>query len=70
MTPIVSMIKRLSWFLTWGVLGLVAGTIALSSQGCSGPPLESWHTEKLTAEFTADMADEIRTFDDYIQLEK
>jgi alpha-beta hydrolase superfamily lysophospholipase len=63
------MIKRLSWFLTWGVLGLSVGTIALSSQGCSGPPLETWHTEKLTAEFTAEMADEIRTFDDYIQLE-
>jgi alpha-beta hydrolase superfamily lysophospholipase len=63
------MIKRLSWFLTWGVLGLSVGAITLSSQGCSGPPLESWHTEKLTAEFTAEMADEIRTFDDYIQLE-
>jgi hypothetical protein len=63
------MVKRLSWFLTWGVLGLIAGTITLSSQGCSGPPLETWHTEKLTAEFTAEMADEIRTFDDYRQLE-
>ena len=69
MTPIVSMIKRVSWFLTWGVLGLSVGAITLSSQGCSGPPLEPWHTEKLTAEFTAEMADEIRTFDDYIQVE-
>ncbi len=69
MTRIVYTVKRLSWFLTWGVLGLIAGTITLSSQGCSGPPLETWHTEKLTAEFTAEMADEIRTFDDYRQLE-
>ena len=69
MTPIVSMARRLSRFLTCGVLGLVAGTITLSSQGCSGPPLESWHTEKLAAEFTAEMSDEIRTFDDYRKLE-
>jgi alpha-beta hydrolase superfamily lysophospholipase len=69
MTRIVFMVNRLNWFLTWGVLGLVAGAITLSSQGCSGPPLETWHTEKLTAEFTAEMADEIRTFDDYRQLE-
>jgi alpha-beta hydrolase superfamily lysophospholipase len=69
MTPIVSLVKRLSWLLTWGALWLVVGTITLSSQGCGGPPLESWHTEKLTAEFTADMANEIRTFADYIQLE-
>jgi alpha-beta hydrolase superfamily lysophospholipase len=69
MTPIVSLIKRVSWFLSWGVLGLAAGAITLSSQGCSGPPLETWHTEKLTAEFTADMADEIRTFADYRKLE-
>jgi len=69
MTRIVFMVKRVSWCLTWGVLGLVAGAIMFSSQGCSGPPLEPWHTEKLTAEFTAEMADEIRTFDDYRQLE-
>jgi hypothetical protein len=68
MTRIVFMVKRLSCCLTWGVLGLVAGAIILSSQGCSGPPLETWHTEKLTTEFTAEMADEIRTFDDYRQL--
>jgi alpha-beta hydrolase superfamily lysophospholipase len=69
MTPIVSLVKRLRWFLTWGALWLVVCTITLSSQGCGGPPLESWHTEKLTAEFTAEMANEIRTFADYIQLE-
>ena len=69
MTRIVFMVKRLSWCFTWGVLGLVAVAIALSSLGCSGPPLETWHTEKLTAEFTAEMADEIQTFADYRKLE-
>ncbi len=38
-------------------------------QGCDGPPLKPWHTEKLTAEFTVDMAAEIKTFDDYRKLE-
>ncbi len=42
---------------------------ALVSQGCGGPPLEPWHTEKLTADFRADMADEVRTFDSYRKLE-
>jgi hypothetical protein len=51
------------------VLAVAVGTLALLSQGCSGPPLKPWHTEELTAEFTAQRADEIRTFDDYRQLE-
>ncbi len=55
--------------LTWIILALVVGVLALLTQGCNGPPLEPWHTEELTAEFTAQRADEIRTFDDYRQLE-
>ncbi len=53
-----------------------AGTALLSllllaiGQGCAGPELEPWHTEDLTAEFTASKADEIRTFDDYLVLEE
>ena len=39
------------------------------AQGCSSPQLKPWHTEALTEEFTAAMANEIRTFDDYQQLE-
>ncbi len=35
----------------------------------SGPPLQIWHTEELTAEFTAERGEEIRTFDEYRQLE-
>ncbi|MGD8656568.1 MAG: alpha/beta fold hydrolase, partial [Desulfobacterales bacterium] len=32
-------------------------------------PMEPWHTERLTEEFTVDMTDEIQTFDDYRKLE-
>jgi len=45
------------------------GGLLLLSQGCSGPPLRPWHTEKLTEEFTAEKADEVATFDDYLALE-
>ena len=41
----------------------------LLAQGCSGPSLEPWHTERLSEEFTASNADEIRTFGDYLALE-
>jgi alpha-beta hydrolase superfamily lysophospholipase len=38
-------------------------------QGCSSTQLKPWHTEKLTEEFTEDKADEVQSFDDYLQLE-
>jgi alpha-beta hydrolase superfamily lysophospholipase len=41
----------------------------LNIQGCSGPPLKPWHTEKLSAEFTVEKADEVTSFDDYQRLE-
>jgi alpha-beta hydrolase superfamily lysophospholipase len=56
-------------YLNWALLGFLAALVALCSQGCAGPPLKPWHTEKLTEEFTAGMSEEIRTFDDYRQLE-
>ncbi len=43
--------------------------VLLFAQGCGGPPLEPWHTEKLTEEFTVAKVDEIRTFEDYRRLE-
>ena len=55
--------------LTAAVLACALGALALLSQGRNGPPLKPWHTEELTAEFTAQRAGEIRTFDDYRQLE-
>ena len=64
-----SRVKRLRCHLGWIVLGLVACAITVFSQGCAGRPLMPWHTEMLTEEFTAGMANKIRTFDDYRQLE-
>jgi alpha-beta hydrolase superfamily lysophospholipase len=52
------------------LLGFVMCTVIIVIQGCGGPSLDSWHTEKLTEEFTADKADVIRTFDDYRKLEE
>jgi len=49
---------------------LLAAVLMMLIQGCSGVQLQSWHTEKLSEEFTASKADEIRTFDDYLQLEE
>lgn len=44
-------------------------TIVLALQGCSSTQLKPWHTEKLTEEFKEYKADEVKTFDDYLQLE-
>ena len=60
--------KRMDAHPKWGVLAFAVGALPLL-MGCSGPPLEPWHTKELTAEFTAQRADEIRTFEDYRQLE-
>ncbi len=49
--------------------GFVTCALIINIQGCGGPPMEPWHTERLTEEFTADMTDEIQTFDDYRKLE-
>jgi esterase/lipase len=38
-------------------------------QGCSGQPLQPWHTEKLQEEFTVEQVDEVRSLDDYRKLE-
>jgi alpha-beta hydrolase superfamily lysophospholipase len=48
---------------------LALGVAAMAVQGCGGPPLEVWHTERLEAEFTAGMAEEIDSFDAYRALE-
>ncbi len=51
------------------VRGAMVGLLLASLQACGGPDLKPWHTERLTAEFDAGMTEEIRTFDDYLQLE-
>lgn len=43
--------------------------LVLVIQGCGGPPLKSWHTEKLDEEFTLDKASDVKSFDDYLKLE-
>ena len=49
--------------------GLAAVLISLFLIGCSHQPPQPWHTEALTAEFTAAKAAEVRTFEGYRRLE-
>ena len=63
------LIKHAKWYVRWGVLAMVAAAALVGFQGYSGPPLKPWHTEHLSAEFTARKADDVRTFDDYLALE-
>jgi alpha-beta hydrolase superfamily lysophospholipase len=53
----------------WGLFSFVAVAMILYVAGRGGLTLEPWHTEKLTAEFTAKKGDVIRSFGDYKQLE-
>lgn len=48
-----------------------AGMVVLlaSVQGCGAGKLQPWHEARLSSEWTADRADEIRTFDGYLELE-
>ena len=52
---------------------MISGAVLIAAimfhLGCSGPPLKPWHTERLTAEVTLGKSDQVRTFDDYRQLE-
>ena len=57
-------------FLRWGMLAIVVIAALAGFLEYSGPPLEPWHTEHLSAEFTARNADDVRTFDDYLALEE
>ncbi len=52
----------------WRALILIAGAAVIFS-GCSSQPLEPWHTAMLSEEYRAATADEVRTFEDYLQLE-
>jgi pimeloyl-ACP methyl ester carboxylesterase len=49
---------------------ILAMTISSFNGRSSAPPLEVWHTEKLSEEFTAELLnDEISNFNEYIELE-
>jgi len=68
---IPSSVKKAGVYLLVAILGFGLGVLALYIHTKrSGPSLELWHTEKLTAEFTARRADEVSTFDDYLKLEE
>lgn len=49
------------------IITVAAMIVAL--QACSSTQLKPWHTKKLTEEFTEEKADEVQSFDDYLQLE-
>ncbi len=58
-------VRRLGVYLALAVLGTAVGAFGLATyQGHNGPRLELWHTAELTAEFTAEKANEIRSFED------
>ena len=70
MKRIAKILKRLGLYLTVAALGFVGGATVLYLYWVNlGPPLQLWHTEHLAGEFTAERADEIRTFEDYRRLE-
>jgi alpha-beta hydrolase superfamily lysophospholipase len=69
MPSIASIVSCINYYRTRAALILALCAAALYTQGCSDQPLEPWHTENLTEEFTAEMSEKIRTFDDYRQLE-
>ena len=63
--------KRLALYLTVAALGFLLGAVSLYVHWVrGGPSLELWHTEVLDAEFTAETANEISTFEDYKRLEE
>jgi alpha-beta hydrolase superfamily lysophospholipase len=47
----------------------LAGFLLLVVHGCGGAGLEPWHTVRLTREYSAASAGEIRSFADYLKLE-
>ena len=54
---------------TGGLMAGITVVLALLTISCGGPAMELWHAEKLTAEFGAGDIDQIKSFDDYRQLE-
>jgi len=62
--------RKLSVFALCLASLVIAGMMA-SFIGCSSaPPLENWHTERLTEEFTREMSiNDVTDFEDYLELE-
>ncbi|MGB5617319.1 MAG: alpha/beta hydrolase [Desulfobacterales bacterium] len=71
MRRIVRIFRRLALYSSVAALGFVLGALALYIYWVrSGPTLELWHTEELSAEFSTNNGDKIRSFDDYRSLEE
>ena len=60
--------RRNSRCFNW-LVGFVLILICLSACGGNRPPLESWHTVNLSAEYSSGKADQVKTFEAYLQLE-
>ncbi len=70
MTQPIRLLKRLGLWALIAALGFLTGVIVLYVLWVrSGPPVQPWHTVELEEEFSADRADEIRSFRDYQALE-
>ena len=64
------MIKRFQDVVTCRVIAFSAvALLIVSFLGCRGVPLERWHTEKLTEEFTEHKSEDVNSFADYMALE-
>jgi alpha-beta hydrolase superfamily lysophospholipase len=68
MSRIVPVAQCLLLHRGWRAL-CVATVATLFLHGCSSQPLEPWHTARLSEEYRASKADEIRSFEDYLRLE-
>lgn len=64
------LLNRLSHCRKWALCCLAAAALLQCLPACSGRPLDPWHTEMLTEEFTRGKTDTVRTFEDYLQLEE
>lgn len=69
MRPIDFIFDWKRWYPGYLLFACMVVAAVLLILGCSGPPLKPWHTEMLTAEFTTRKEGDIRTFDQYRQLE-
>lgn len=65
----IQLFYRLVTFCKTTLFGFVMAIIMVSLQSCGGPPLKPWHTEKLSEEFTQEKAEDVQSFEDYLQLE-
>jgi alpha-beta hydrolase superfamily lysophospholipase len=67
---VTTVFKKIRPFLTLKWLTIPVLLAAICIVACGGQPLEPWHTERLSEEYTAKMADEVVTFEHYLALEE